>query len=303
MSEEVLVTGGTGFIGSHLAAELAATGRNVTVLSRDTPDRECGPDSTKKIQGDVRTLDEIPSFRRYDTVFHLAGVVSVQGSIEDPQQTFQVNTVGTQNVLERARRDNVDEVVYLSSASVYGKPEDLPISENHPIQPTHPYAATKAAGEDLVNGYAAAYDIGTKIVRAFTVYGPGQSSDNLVPMIIKQAESGGPVELGNTDPTRDFVHVQDLVRGIETLVESDGSSDGVYNIGSGQESSVMDVVDAVLDALDKPDIDVNSDAGGRSSDVEIERMVSDNSRIEALGWSPKFDLQNGITHTIKSSRI
>lgn len=302
MSEDVLITGGTGFIGSHLASKLNTDNRNVTVLNRESDNKV---DMFKNIQavfGDVTSKKSLPSFKQFDAVFHLAGIVSVSGSIENPQQTFSVNTVGTQNVLEQCRTDDIDYFFYLSSASIYGEPEELPISEEYSVQPTHPYAATKAAGENLVQGYGAAYNIETTIVRAFTVYGPGQKKDNLIPAVIKQAQTNNHIQLGNIKPTRDFVHVTDLVRAIEALMAQEKTKYDIYNVGSGQENSVRDVVKTILEELNKTDLKIISEGDGRSQDVEISRMVSDNTRIRNIGWEPEYDLRKGIANTVQAVR-
>lgn len=300
MSEHVLITGGTGFIGSHLANRLAQTNRQITVLEHDTGTNKGDlAEDIQTVKGDITERSKIPSLQEFDSVYHLAGVVSVSESLEKPYLTYSVNTEGTQNILERARNDCVDDFLYLSSAAIYGQPEQLPIGESHPIQPTHPYAATKAAGENLVRGYGAAYDLDTTIARAFTVYGPGQSEDHLIPTVIEEAISGGPIRLGNMYPTRDFVHVEDVVSALETLTSQDTKYD-VYNIGSGQESSVRDVVETILNELGTPELETISEDIGRSSEVEIERMVSDNSRIREIGWAPKYDLRKGIKDTVQS---
>jgi len=299
MSEDVLITGGTGFIGSQLARELDTDNRRVTVLARRSDATEQLSSDIRTIFGDVRFEKTLPSFEQFDAVFHLAGVVSVSGSIKNPQKTFSVNTTGTQNVLEQCRIDDVGHFLYLSSASIYGEPERLPISEEHPVRPTHPYAATKAAGENVVQGDGAAYDIETTIIRAFTVYGPGQTETNLIPTVIKQAQTKERIQLGNMDPTRDFVHVTDLVRAIEILSTRKESGCKIYNVGNGQEYSVEKVVETILKELDKTDLKVTSEGTGRSQEVEISRMVSDNSRSLDLGWSPKYNLETGIKDTIE----
>lgn len=302
MSENVLITGGTGFIGGHLVNELNDRNRRVAVLARENGDAVDLPKDIQVVCGDVTSRKSLPSFEQFDAVFHLAGIVSVSGSIENPQQTFSVNTAGTQNVLEQARIDDVDSFFYLSSGAIYGEPEELPTYEEHPVRPTHPYAATKAAGENLVQGYGAAYSMDTTIVRAFTVYGPGQAETNLIPTVIEQARTKDQIQLGNIEPTRDFVHVTDLVRAIERLIAQEEVEYDIYNVGSGQEHSVREVVETILEELDKEDMRVISEGQGRSQEVEISRMASDNSRIRDLGWSPKYDLEMGINNTIQAIR-
>lgn len=297
MCERVCVTGGTGFVGSNLVQTLTEDGHQVDVLARG--DHKDLREEVTLTRGDVREFESLPTFEPYDLVIHLAGVVSIQQSVANPKNTFQINGLGTQNVLERAHLDDVNKFIYLSSGAVYGKPQYLPIDESHPTQCLHPYASSKLAGENVVEAYANTYDLSAITLRAFTLYGPGQQTDNLVPSVISQIYEGkSEILLGNTEPTRDFTYIDDLVTAIQTVKEESVDIYEVYNVGSGYETSVKEIVDELIEASGM-NIDVDSRKSGRSSHIEIDRMVADISRLEQLGWTPNYDVKSGVKETLE----
>jgi len=297
MPEHVLVTGGTGFVGLNLVPTLLENGNQVDVLSRD--ESKDLPEGVSLTTGDVCDFESLPTFEPYSSVIHLAGAVSVQESVAKPADTFHTNTVGTQNVLEKSRLDNVREFIYLSSGAVYGVPDYLPIDESHPTQCLHPYASSKLAGENIAEAYFNTYDLSVITLRAFTLYGPGQQTENLVPSVISQInDDEKEISLGNIEPTRDFTYIDDLITAIQTVRSETTDSYEVYNVGSGDETAVKEIVEEIIEASGK-DIDVVSQQAGRSSDIEIDRMVADVSKLEQLGWTPKYDIQSGIEKTLK----
>lgn len=299
MLDSILVTGGTGFVGSNLTLALADVGYEVDVLARSDSKDEAIPEGVDIHVGDVTELESLPSFGGYDAVVHLAGVVSVQGSVDNPVETFRTNALGTQHVLERARKDGVDRFVYLSSGAVYGTADYLPIDESHTTECLHPYASSKLAGENIAETYANAYDLSVVTLRGFTLYGPRQDTDNLVPTVIGQIESGADtISLGNLEPTRDFTYIDDLTSAILTVIDEPWNQYEVYNVGSGHETSVRDLVDEII-AQSDCDVTVKSNSDGRASAFEIERMVADVSKLRESGWKPEYDVKRGIEATLK----
>ncbi len=297
MRNSILVTGGTGFVGSNLVPALADADYEVDVLAHSVQGEI--PEDVDVHVADVTDLESLPSFGSYDTVVHLAGVVSVQGSVDNPVGTFRTNALGTQHVLEQAREDGVDRFVYLSSGAVYGTPDYLPIDESHATECLHPYASSKLAGENLAETYANSYDLSVVTLRGFTLYGPGQDTDNLVPTVIEQIEAEtDTVSLGNLEPTRDFTYVEDLTSAVLTVLDKSWNQYDVFNVGSGRETSVRDFVDEIIDQSDS-DITVNSDSTGRASNIEIERMVADVSKLRQFGWKPEYDFKRGIEATLE----
>lgn len=300
MPERVLLTGATGFIGRHLVERLLRDGHRVTAMVHETPLPDVDSRSgLSTIRADVTDYETMTQIGEHDLIVHLAGAVSVASALENPRDAFDVNTAGVQNVLERARADGVEAFVYASSAAVYGPPDQLPVSERSAVAPNHPYAGSKLAGEHLVESYSRAYGIDAATVRPFTTYGPGQPADSLVAEILRQATAGASeIRLGNLYPTRDFVYVEDVVDGIAAVIDALDESYEVYNIGSETEHSIAEVVEYVLDLTDSEADIVSRD--GRSDAVEIERIVADCTKLRATGWSPQFDLRDGLEETLET---
>lgn len=297
MSDAVLVTGGAGFIGRHVLRELDDAGYTASALTHTSSLPERAEDTVvETVAGDITRFDTLPTFEPYDVVVHLAGAASVGESLADPRSAYEVNTTGTVNVFERAREGDVETAVYVSSAAVYGVPEELPITESEPVDALHPYAASKLAGEHVATATANAYELDVAIARPFTTYGPGQQSDNLIPQVISRLREGADVlELGNLSPTRDFVHVHDVASAIRTIVERDPAAD-VYNVGSEEETTVRSAVEHIRELMGS-DAEIES-GEKRDERVEIPRMVSDCTRLRELGWRPEFDVESGLEHTI-----
>lgn len=299
ITEPVFLTGGTGFLGSRFRELLAEDDIEVTLLVRSGT--SVTPRTTESVvRGDV-TDPETLSVEGHSTYVHLAARTSVGGAIESPRQTWNVDATGTLNVLEAARRADVDRFLYASTSSVYGKPTYLPIDEEHPINPREPYGASKLAGDRLVSSYHHTYDLPVVVGRLFNTFGPGQPEHNVVPAIVSQALSGEVIELGNLSPSRDFLYVADTVRALRTLL-SEGQAGEVYNVGSGEDVSIGDLADRVVELLGG-DIEVVSTADRqRDSGVEIPRHVADASKLHDLGWHPDYSLDDGLSETIDSFR-
>lgn len=293
------LTGGTGFVGTHLRDLLAHRGVDVTLLVREGHPVETR--ATERVErGDVTDQASV-HVEGHDVIVHLAAQTSIATAINIPGETWDVNATGTYNVLDAARRGNVDKVLYASTASVYGRPNYLPIDEDHPTDPTEPYGASKLAGDGLVRAYGRTYDISTTILRLFNVFGPGQPAHNVVPTIIAQAlEDGETIRLGNLSPVRDFVYVSDVVQAFITVLER-GRGGTVYNVGRGQGASVETVANTVVDLLDE-ELRVTSTADRqRAEDVEIPRHVADVDRLRSLGWEPSYNLVEGLRETLKAA--
>jgi nucleoside-diphosphate-sugar epimerase len=292
--EKVFVTGATGFLGSHLVDCLTKRGAAVSVLVRGQPDRIARDGSRLRVvRGDLSHPFLISDAV---TVFHLAAISHVGRALENPLQTFETNTSGTLTVLEAIRRSSsVEKLVFVSSAHVYGKPQYIPIDEEHPLRAQEPYAASKLAAEAFVSAYSSAYGIPIAIARLFNTYGPRQHPDFVIPSIIKSALTQDSLTLGNLTPTRDFTYVDDIMEAFLRLAET---GEGIYNVASGVEISIETLVARVAEILGKPLTVSSQRAQRRSAAVEIERMWADTSRIKALGWAPRVSLIDGLAKTI-----
>jgi|AntDeeMinimDraft_5_1070356.scaffolds.fasta_scaffold01902_6 nucleoside-diphosphate-sugar epimerase len=299
--QHILVTGGSGFIGRNLVKTLYAENHTVSILSRNPSSFIEIPNDVACYEADITLMSSLPSFTEFDTVIHCAGQVSVSDSLSNPVDTFEVNTLGTQNILEKSRKGNVDNFVYISSAAVYGKPNLLPMKESSDTQCLHPYASSKLAGEHLVESYVYSYGLTGIVARCFTVYGPGQQSNNLVPEVIEQISSGSSeLSLGNIEPTRDFVYIDDICSGVRTLLSSVSSGFSIYNIGCGVETQVRDLINMIIDEFNH-DITIKETSRGRSESIEINRMVADVNKLKSLGWNPSYIPREGIRMTVAKS--
>jgi len=290
----VLVTGATGFVGPYVVQALAEKDAHVKILALnmdEIPSSLCAG-NLEIVTGDITKPETLGGITdSVDFVFHLAAISNVDYAIRNPVKTYDVNVRGTLNLLEEVRKNPVQKFVYVSSSHVYGVPEYIPIDEIHPIAPREPYSASKAAAENIVNAYSSAYGVNTAIIRPFNIYGPGQHESFLIPSIIKQASGSDVIEVGNLEPTRDFIYITDVVAGFLKIAES-GS--GVYNIGSGVEVKVGDLVRKIVRIVN-PDIEIRSVAKRqRSGGVEMPRLCADVSRLKAIGWEPKVGMEDGL---------
>jgi len=295
--KKVLITGARGFIGKYLSASLLRQGAKVTGL---TIDGSAGEDTVTWVKGDITSPASIKGIcRDIDVVFHLAAISNVDASIRDPVRTFNTNTFGTASLLEESRAGGVKKFVYISTAHVYGVPRYVPVDEQHPVVPREPYAGSKIASEQIVQAYGNAYGIGFAILRPFNVFGAGQDPSFLIPGVIQQALKNRSIKVGNTDPTRDFLYVEDCIRGFICVAEK-GS--GIFNIGSGKEQSIASVVRSIRDIVD-PAIPIISDESRmRAGKIEIPRLCADVSKLRTLGWKPTSGFDEGLARTIAGEK-
>ncbi|WP_129676236.1 NAD-dependent epimerase/dehydratase family protein [Candidatus Chloroploca sp. Khr17] len=248
---QIFVTGGAGFIGSHLVKHLVQQGHTVHVfddLSSGRPERISGyGEAVQFTRGDVRDAKGVAAaMHGADLVFHLAAMVSVVASVDHPPEAYATNVLGTVHVLEAARRHGVQRVVQASTCAVYGNPEQLPVSEQTPVQPLSPYASTKLAAEQVGQLYQHLYGLATVALRFFNVYGPGQDPASpyaaVVPRFVAALRDGEqPRIFGDGLQSRDFIFVGDVVQALWTAARSDHVAGDVFNIGTGRQASVREL--------------------------------------------------------------
>ena len=294
----VFITGGTGFVGTHLRRKLAKQDFRVTIFARE-PDAVSKRHNESVVFGDITDPETITISA--DTVIHLAADTNVPKSVDQPTSVWKVNADGTQNVLEAARDSGVDRFCYVSSASVFGPPSYLPIDEQHPMNPAEPYGAAKLAGDRLTAAYARSYDMLTVIVRPFNIFGEGQPKHNVVPTIIQQALEDSTVKLGNLSPKRDFMYVKDAVDGIILALNS-GKNGEAYNLGRGEAVSIKALAEQVLEEVGSDVAVVSTSERQRDDSIEIKEHVADSSKIRDLGWNPSYTLRDGIREMIRSTK-
>jgi UDP-glucose 4-epimerase len=292
-SMKILVTGGAGFIGSHLVKALVEAGYSVRVLdnlSTGSLENLRGL-SLDFIKGDVRNYDEVEkAVEGMEAVVHLAALIDVSESVEKPLDYLEVNVKGTLNVARASR--NVDTVIFSSSCAVYGEPEKLPIDEDHRLNPKSPYAASKAGGEAYIISYANLYGYRPVILRFFNVYGPKQSRaySGVITEFIKRAARGDPpIIYGDGEQTRDFIHVKDAVDAVVRSLKSNAS--GIYNIGSGKATKISELAYLVLKTMNINALPVYMPP--RPGDIR--NSVADIKKAkEELYFEPKIPLERGI---------
>jgi UDP-glucose 4-epimerase len=281
----VVVTGGAGFIGSHVAAYLAERGFRVVAvdnLKRASAVRRLEEVGVPLVVGDVRHVDLPPA----DAVVHAAAYISVEESWERPYDYMWNNAAATARVAKRCAETGA-RLVYISSAAVYGEPQRLPIDESHPTRPLSPYGLSKLAGEQITQMLAP----GAAILRLFNVYGPGQTGPyaGVVSKFIERAKRGlPPVIYGDGTQTRDFVHVADVARFVEVVL--DRGAAGVYNVGTGRAASIRELAAIVMRLAG-----LNGEplyAPPRPGDIK--HSVADVTKARALGWEPRVPLEEGL---------
>lgn len=248
---KILITGGAGFIGSHLVEQVLAAGHSVRVLDNlSTGKRENIPTNTQVefVEGDIRNAQTVRrAVAGTDAIVHLAAVASVQASVDDPLGTHASNFDGTLHLLDAARLEGVRRFVYASSAAVYGDTEQLPVAESTVLKPLSPYAADKLAGEHYLSFYSGRYDIGAVAFRFFNIYGPRQDPSSpysgVISIFADRLQHRAPVTIfGDGLQTRDFVFVTDLARLLLKAVNVPLNSFQVVNVGRGKSVSLLDLL-------------------------------------------------------------
>jgi nucleoside-diphosphate-sugar epimerase len=303
----VLVTGGAGFIGSHLVELLLQRGCTVCVLddfSSGSPARlaHFGSD-VQVIEGDVRDPQALATaMQGAELVFHLAALVSVIQSVEQPAETFDVNLLGTLRVLEVARQNGVRRVVLASTCAIYGDTASLPVRESDPPAPVSPYAASKLAAEEALKLYTRLHGLETVSLRFFNVYGPRQDPASpyaaVVPRFIVALRAGRqPTIYGDGLQTRDFVYVGDIVAGLWAAATLSGVAGSVFNVGRGEETSVLDLAQTIGACLG---VAVNP-AFAPSRDGEVRRSRADVAAFAAAGFQARTSLREGLSLTVEAS--
>ncbi|MFW5905891.1 MAG: NAD-dependent epimerase/dehydratase family protein [archaeon] len=297
--QSILVTGGAGFIGSHLAGELARS-NDVTVYdSLTTGSRSRTPESAALVDADVRdeaTLEE--AIAETDLVFHEAALVSVARSIESPTDSHTATAVGTLNVLEAARTHDA-RVILASSAAIYGQPTYTPIDEGHPTTPTSPYGLDKLAADHYTRLYHDLYDLDTVALRYFNVYGPGQTGGDyagVISVFIEQALAGDDITVhGEGDQTRDFVFIEDVVRANLAAARTDHVGEA-YNVGTGESVTIRELAELIQEITDTDSDIVHTDP----REGDIDHSVADVSNARSnLDFEPSVSLREGLERTIE----
>jgi len=281
----VVVTGGAGFIGSHLAAHLAERGFRIVAvdnLERASAVKRLEDACVPLVVGDIRHVD-LPLA---DVVVHAAAYINVEESWERPYDYMWNNAAATARVAKQCAETGA-RLIYISSAAVYGEPQRLPIDENHPTRPLSPYGLSKLAGEQIAQMLAPE----VAVLRLFNVYGPGQTGPyaGVITKFIERAKKGlPPVIFGDGTQTRDFIHVADVARFVEVVL--DRGAAGVYNVGTGRSVSIRELAAVMMRLAGLYGEPLY--APPRPGDTR--HSAADVSKARALGWEPRITIEEGL---------
>lgn len=295
---QVLVTGGAGFIGSHLVDRLVSEGAKVTVIDNlSSGNKENLGRSWGKIRfvradvGDREFFCQGPG--RIDFVFHLAANASVPESVRNPLHDFKTNAQGTVNLLEKLRKTHVEKIVFACSAAVYGPPLYTPIGEEHPVNPISPYGASKLAGEKMGFAFSEVYGLPFTSLRIFNVYGPRQRKYVMYDFARKLKANPYRLDvLGDGEQVRSYCYIADAVDGF--LIAAKNES-GVYNLAGGKPTKIRDLAEMMVSRLSP---NARIEYTGESWRGDIKNLAADISKIRRLGFNPRTSLESGLRKLI-----
>lgn len=295
---KVVVTGGAGFIGSHLSNVLVRQGASVLVLDNlFTGKRQVIPKGATFNNVSILSPELLQLFQGVDIIFHLAAIASVPQSVKDPTTTAKVNIGGTLNVLQAAWNAKVKRVVFASSSAVYGNSTNTQQKEEDPLNPCSPYAQSKRAGEELCSLFSEQYSLPTTCLRLFNVYGPGQNPKGdyalAIPAFVHKLGQGqAPTIYGDGEQSRDFIYIIDVVEAFLFVTRKELT--GIFNVGSGKGTSVNALASSIAQELKsgvKPIHEAPRRGDPRSTCADISKLVK-------TGFKPKCSLEDGLRRMI-----
>jgi UDP-glucuronate 4-epimerase len=306
---KILITGGAGFIGSHVGRYFTSAGHSIVVLDdfNDYYDpaikreniAQRVPEATV-VEGDIRDKEAVQEAFSggIDTVVHLAARAGVRPSIKDPELYISTNINGTYNLLEAARENDVKKFLFASSSSVYGVNPKVPFAEDDLLQSTiSPYAMTKLAGEHMCSNFSHLYDLPVVCLRFFTVYGPGQRPDLAIHKFTRWIWEGKPVDMyGTGDTERDYTFIDDIVQGVAAAMAYDKKPFDIFNLGESQTTKLRDLIKTIEDALGKPArINRMPEQPG-----DVPRTFADISKAKKLlNYKPTTKIADGVPRFVE----
>lgn len=305
----ILITGGAGFIGSHLCEKYAKEGHVVVCLDnfmsgnltnvRHLLDYR----NFKLIKGDIRDIELLEKLMRdVEVVFHLAAQIHVDRSYVEPKLTWDVNVMGTQNVLDVARISDVKRVIYASSSEVYGSARSVPMSESHPLLAPHPYGASKTAADRMCFAYIQTYGMNISILRLFNTFGPRQRDigyGGVISIFTRRTLSNmPPIVYGDGLQTRDYIYVSDAVAAYDAVLRHQEPITEPVNFGSGREVSIVGLANMIVDFCGKKGsvkpVHVDARIG------EVNRLIADATKArQLLGWEAQYKIEDGLREFVE----
>lgn len=309
--KKALVTGADGFIGSHLVEHLVRLGSKVKAFVFYNSFNSWGwidtfKEEVKKeieiFSGDIRDPNGVfEALKDVDTVFHLAALIGIPFSYYSPDSYVDTNIKGTLNILQAARKLNIEKVLITSTSEVYGTAQYVPIDEKHPRQPQSPYSATKIAADSIAESFYRSFDLPVVIVRPFNTFGPRQSARAVIPTIITQLLSGKEkIKLGDLYPTRDLVYVKDTVRGFVEIAKSDSLIGQDVNIATNSEISIGDLARKIINKINPKAKIITDKQRIRPKKSEVYRLFGSNEKILMnTNWKQNYSLDEALDETIE----
>ena len=310
----ILVTGGAGFIGGHLAERFVRDGHDVVILDNFDPFYDirikehtvevcqdvaaAGDGSYRLVEGDVRDAEIVEELvGDVEYVYHQAAQAGVRPSVENPRKYDEVNVDGTLNLLDACRNHGIERFVMASSSSVYGVPQYLPYDEQHPTTPVSPYGASKLAAERYACAYSEVYDISTVALRYFTVYGPRMRPNMAISNFVSRCVNDEPpIVYGDGTQTRDFTFIDDIVEANVTLLSSDAADGEAVNIGSTDNIEIKTLAEEIRDPL-APDLELVYES---RHDADAEHTHADTTKAaELLEYEPTHTIREGVSAFIE----
>jgi len=302
----ILVTGGAGFIGSHVVRKLLESGEEVIIYDNL---RHGDVDFLKKMRfpdveptlvlGDITDFAHVfQTLKKHEVkkIIHTAAITFIPTAIENPSLTFNVNTVGTFNLLEAGRILDLEKFVYISSASTYGDFQYTPADERHPLEAKDIYGATKAAADRIAMSYYRTYDMPVTVIRTTAVYGPGDLENRVVKQFIEKALQGIPLDLqGGGEQRRDFTYVKDVAKGLVLALNSDKANGEAFNISGMHDYSIKELAMIIKKFIPETEIEIT---GARRIDARKGKLDTSKAK-RVLGYEAEYDLEKGIKETIK----
>jgi dTDP-glucose 4,6-dehydratase len=306
----ILVTGASGFIGSHLVESLLNKSAHVRAFVRYTSSGSVGnlnflrpfPENLEVVYGDLKNSDAVrKAMVDINYVFNLASVVSIPYSYVNPREFFDNNIYFILNILEAARYLKTHGIIHISTSEVYGSAEKVPISEKHPLKGQSPYSASKIGADMVAMSYYLSFDSPVCVIRPFNTFGPRQSERAVIPTIINQALNQNAILLGDVRPTRDFNYISDTIEGIIAAGKHIDQIHGeVINLGSGVEVTIKEIADQIVELIGSKAKIVFDATKVRPSKSEVQRLCADASKAyNLLKWENKVSLPEGLRLTIK----
>ncbi len=305
---KILITGGAGFIGSHLCDKYTKEGNTVLCLDNFLNGNLVNirhllqHRNFKLINGDIRNFDLMEKIvPGVDVIFHLAAQIHVDRSIIEPLLTYEVNVLGTQNILEAARMYDIEKVIHASTSEVYGSAQFSPMNEEHPLNAPHPYGASKIAADRMCYAYNQTYGMNVCIMRPFNIFGPKQKDSGyggVISLFTKRVINNmPPIIYGDGEQTRDYTYVEDIVEAYDIVLNYEKQINEPINFGTGNEIRIIDLANLIIKLCNKEKIMTPAHVEPRPG--EVQRLIADISKAKKIGWKPKYSIEDGLKQFIE----